>query len=141
MRANGSAGVCVNLGGDLRVVGRPPSGERWSISIDDPFEDSRELLRVGICSGAVATSSRLRRVWGHGDERLHHVIDPRTGRPADIRTAAVTAVARSAWWAEVAATSSLLAPDPLGAANAASVVAIDEDGHIRATPDLEEALT
>ena len=140
LRARGRTGACVNLGGDLRVSGRPPNGERWSVSVEDPLDASRELMRVGLDDAAVATSSRLRRVWQRGEERFHHVIDPRTGRPAGIHTAAVTVIARSGWWAEVTATSCLLADDPVGAGGSASVVALDEHGGVRATPDLEEVL-
>jgi thiamine biosynthesis lipoprotein len=125
----------------LRVAGHAPEGGRWSISIHDPFDDSRELMRVGLTEGAVATSSRVHRTWQRDGQPVHHVIDPRTGSPADIRTAAVTAIARTAWWAEVSATSSLLASDPLNLAGSVSVVAVDEDGSVRATWDLEEVLS
>lgn len=140
LRARGAAGACVSLGGDVQVSGRAPNGDRWSISIMDPFDESHELARVALSEGAVATSSRLRRVWTRGDERLHHVIDPRTGQPANVRTAAVTAIARSGWWAEVTATSCLLAADPVRAAGSISVLAVGEDRTMYATPDLEEAL-
>jgi len=136
----GAAGACVNLGGDLRVSGVPPDGERWNVSIEDPFDPDRELARVALTEGAVATSSRVRRTWQQAHERLHHVVDPRTGRPVRGRCAAVTTVARKAWWAEVAATSALLAVDPLRAPGVTSVLAVDEDGTVRCTPDLEEAL-
>lgn len=141
LRARGRAGACVSLGGDVRVSGRAPDRDEWSISIEDPFDESHELARVALTDAAVATSSRLRRVWSQGDERIHHVIDPRTGRPADVPTAAVTVIARSGWWAEVTATNCLLADDPLHSAGAASVVAIDEDHALHATPDLEEVLS
>ena len=141
LRARGSVGVCVNLGGDLRVAGHAPEADHWSITIHDPFDDARELMRIGITEGAVATSSRVRRTWRRDGQHVHHVIDPRTGSPAEIHTAAVTAIARSAWWAEVSATSSLLALDPLSAADSASVVAVDEDGSVRATQDLKEVLS
>ena len=123
------------------VCGTPPAGDQWTVSIEDPFDPERELVRIGIADGAVATSSRVRRTWQRAGERLHHVIDPRTGRPASSRWAAVTTVARSAWWAEVTATSALLADDPRRAPGVTSVLAVDENGDVCGTPDLEEVVT
>jgi len=138
--AAGVAGACVNLGGDLRCDGRAPDGGRWSISIDHPIITERELVRIGLHGGGVATSSRLRRVWQRGADRVHHVVDPRTGRPFAGPTAGVTVIAPTAWQAEVWATRALLADDPLEGAVEHSVIAIDEAGGVRATPDLEGVL-
>ncbi|HVW31448.1 MAG TPA: FAD:protein FMN transferase, partial [Acidimicrobiia bacterium] len=33
----GATGVCVNLGGDLRVAGEPPSGDSWTVAVDHPL--------------------------------------------------------------------------------------------------------
>jgi thiamine biosynthesis lipoprotein len=137
----GAQGACVNLGGDLRVTGAPPDGDHWTVSIEDPFSPERELARLALRDAAVATSSRVRRAWHRGGDRVHHVIDPRTGRPAECPFAAVTAIARKAWWAEAAATSALLAADPLAAPGVSSALAVHPNGEVRCTPDLEEVLT
>jgi thiamine biosynthesis lipoprotein len=55
---------------------------------------------------AAATSSTLRRRWGDG---LHHVIDPRTGRPAASGLAEVSVVTRTAVDAEIVAKAALIA--------------------------------
>ena len=74
----GADGVCINIGGDLRVRGIGPSGEGWTIAIDHPHR-SEALARVGLSDGAVATSTTLRRRWLIDGEPQHHLIDPRTG--------------------------------------------------------------
>jgi thiamine biosynthesis lipoprotein ApbE len=68
------------------------------------------------------------------------VIDPRTGYPSTSSTVAVTCVAREAWWAEVTATSALLADDPLIAPGVRSVLAVAADGDVRASGALERLL-
>jgi thiamine biosynthesis lipoprotein len=141
LRTAGAEGVCVNLGGDLRVEGRAPGGSRWTVSVEDPFDGSREIARMGVVAGAVATTSRLRRTWRRGGEAVHHVVDPRTGAAAETTSVSVTVLARSAWWAEVAAKKALLAHDPIHGNGGASVIAVDEDGGVRTTPDLEGVLT
>ena len=93
--------VLVNLGGDLRSRGGGPDGAGWPVGLGDAT-----LLLEG--HGA-ATSSVLRRRWGDG---LHHLIDPRTGRPAESGLVEVSVVAATAVDAEIVAKSALIAgPD------------------------------
>lgn len=108
----GAAGALVNLGGDLRVAGTPPTGEVWGIEVAEPTVADRPLARLALTEGAVATSTTRRRRWRSGGRSRHHVIDPRTGRPAETRAVLATVVAGDAWWAEVAATR-LLTADPV----------------------------
>ncbi len=108
--AAGADGVLVNLGGDLRVQGRPPTGDVWVVEVDEPALDRAPLARLVLTEGAVATSTTERRTWSRDGERRHHVIDPRLGLPVDTPAVLVTVVAGDAWWAEVAATRLLTAP-------------------------------
>lgn len=137
-----AAGILVNLGGDLRVSGAAPDSAGWVISIDDPFDPEGELARMAIASGAVATSSRLKRRWDTADGPAHHIIDPRTGRPARTDVVAVTVLAAEAWWAEVQATSLFLSGpaglDELDDTVEALIVLADGTRH--ATPLLAEVL-
>jgi thiamine biosynthesis lipoprotein len=89
----------VDAGGDLRVVGRL-SGEPLDIAIEDPFERGREMLRVGLEDGALATSAVTARSWGPG---LHQLIDPRTSRPS------VTGVVQATVWASTCAEAEVTA--------------------------------
>lgn len=98
----GAAGVCANLGGDLRVEGKPPVGRCWRVAIEHPLW-RRPAATVGLHGGAVATSSRTRRAWGPPDDRRHHLIDPTTGLPAQTGVAAASVIAAQAWQAEVLA--------------------------------------
>jgi len=101
--AAGAAGVLVDLGGDIRVAGRPPAPSTgWTLEIEDPF-GGLSVGAVSLGEGAVATTSRLRRRWSVDGQPRHHVIDPRHGEPADGDVAAVTVVAALGWHAEVLA--------------------------------------
>lgn len=140
----GATGAMVNLGGDIRAAGTPPDGATgWSISIADPVDPDRELLRLEIPTGAVATSSRLQRHWAntHGDT-VHHILDSDTGQPIENGVAAVTVVAGEAWWAEALTKAVFTAgvADGLGQLANASGVIVDLDGNRYATADLEAAL-
>jgi thiamine biosynthesis lipoprotein len=70
----------VNLGGDLALAGRAPTGG-WRIAIgDDHLAAERDpAVVVAVTSGGLATSSTTRRRWRRGDRIVHHLVDPRTG--------------------------------------------------------------
>jgi thiamine biosynthesis lipoprotein len=138
LRSAGAEGVCVNLGGDVRVEGSAPTGEGWTVAVDYP-ERARPIARVGVARGAVATSTTLKRRWRVDGQPQHHLIDPATGRPSASDLTFVTVVAGHAWTAEVLAKAVLLhgAPTPLDllAANGATALTIDRHGRVAATPD------
>lgn len=109
LMAGGAEGVCVNLGGDLRVEGRSPTGDGWGIALDDPFGSHEPIGVVALTRGALATSSRSRRRWTVGGRPQHHLIDPRTGSPSDTAVVSATVIAGDAATAEVLAKAVFLA--------------------------------
>ena len=110
LMAEGADGVCVNVGGDLRVRGIGPDGGDWVVGIDDPRDPvAPPLARLHLSDGAVATSSRLRRRWTRADgTEAHHLIDPRTGEPARTDVLTATVVAAEGWQAEALAKTAFL---------------------------------
>lgn len=134
--------VIVNVGGDLRLRGERAPGDPWAVGIRDPQYDhlpepSPNIAVISFHQGGLATSGATGRWWYHGDRREHHLLDPRTGRPAHLwmqpddaansgadagrLIATATALARTAARAEVAAKVALLRgyPDALSAVEAA----------------------
>jgi FAD:protein FMN transferase len=134
--------VLIDIGGDLRARGGLREGEPWAIGIGDPREapdapaaeadPSAAVLTLG--RGGLATSGATTRWWYQAGERRHHLIDPRTGRPARLwidaaddhaaagaLIATATALAPTAARAEVAAKVALLRgyPDALDLVDAA----------------------
>lgn len=87
-------GVLVSLGGDIAVAGPAPDGG-WQVLVTDDHDAPLDApgQTVGITTGGLATSSTTVRRWQRGGALLHHIVDPRTGMPADTpwRTASVTA--------------------------------------------------
>jgi thiamine biosynthesis lipoprotein len=119
--AGESAGVLVSLGGDVATAGRAPEGG-WRILM---AEDSRVDLDgpgevVAIERGALATSSTTVRRWSSDDGvSLHHIVDPRTGLPAETPWRTASVVAETCEAANAASTAAIvlgpLAPDWLAA--------------------------
>ncbi|MGW5195535.1 FAD:protein FMN transferase [Kribbella sp. NPDC004138] len=81
--------VLVEIGGDLRAAGAP--AKPWVVTVAERAGDQGVL--VTLAHGGLTTSTRTVRRWQTPTGYGHHVIDPRTGRPADglYRTASVWA--------------------------------------------------
>jgi thiamine biosynthesis lipoprotein len=105
-----TVGSClVNAGGDLYASGGP-----WPVGVETPDG----MITLLVADAGLATSGRDRRRWRRGSEERHHLIDPRTGLPAESDLLRVTAVGRRAVDAEVAAKALFLAGESAAAAEA-----------------------
>jgi thiamine biosynthesis lipoprotein len=97
----------VSAGGDIRAWGDQPGaqpGQGWLVALDQPAQPGEDLAWLRVRDGAVATSSITARRWAGG----HHLIDPRTARPADTDLLSVTVLAPTVVQAEVAAKVALI---------------------------------
>jgi thiamine biosynthesis lipoprotein len=103
----GPGGVLVSLGGDLAVGGEPPEGG-WPVRVADGAQAGAGQV-VRLTHGGIATSSVTCRRWHRADRTLHHIIDPRTGWPAEgpWRTASVAGATGAE--ANAAATAAIVA--------------------------------
>jgi thiamine biosynthesis lipoprotein len=68
-------------GGDLRVRGAKPDGP-WTIGIAHPRRTGGLIGRVRVDRGSIVTSGDYQRFFEVDGVRYHHILDPRTGRPA-----------------------------------------------------------
>lgn len=135
----GAAGCCVNIGGDVRVTGRPPTASGWLVELRCP--GALTALTVALADGAVCTSTRLRRTWRCGTTTAHHLIDPGTGRPCRSGVATVSVVSRSAAQAEVLTKAAFVAGWPQAAelltAHQVTGIVVTDDGCLHRLPGLE----
>lgn len=99
-------GVLVALGGDIATAGPAPAGG-WQVLVQDTDRDPAAHVTLP-AGGAVATSSTVRRIWHRGGEVLHHIVDPRTGRPAEPVWRSVTVAAPTCVAANAAATATIV---------------------------------
>ena len=98
--------IFVNAGGDIRCMGNDSNGAGWAMDIEGPSGSSAWQGRL---SGAIATSTTLKRRWiTAAGEPAHHLIDPGTGMPSDSPLVQVSARAQACWLAEVWAKAILI---------------------------------
>jgi FAD:protein FMN transferase len=103
------AGVLVNLGGDLAVAG-PPTPEGWPILVTDDHLSSpgADGQTVAVRSGGLATSSTTVRRWRAGGAQHHHILDPRSGLPAEEVWRTVSVAAATCVDANTASTAAVV---------------------------------
>ncbi len=92
--------AAIDAGGDAVLRGAGPDGAGWLVDVEDPCDASRVLLTLRVRDRAVATSAPNRRRWLAGTRAMHHLIDPRTGLPANCDLAQATVIASCAAEAE-----------------------------------------
>ncbi|MDH5470086.1 MAG: FAD:protein FMN transferase, partial [Gammaproteobacteria bacterium] len=144
LRKRGIENAIVNTGGDLRAIGARNT-RRWRIGIRHPRKD--DILASINTDGddSVFTSGDYERLFNVDDVRYHHILDPRTGQPAN-GTAAVTVVHDNATEADAAATALFVAgPDEWQAIakrmGIDRVMLVDREGMIIMTPAMWEIIT
>jgi len=86
LRRAGFDHVLVDLG-EARALGQRPDGGPWRAALADPLRPARTLvdLPLGEADGvfpALATSAGYGTRFG-ADPRIHHLLDPHTGRSAN----------------------------------------------------------
>jgi FAD:protein FMN transferase len=107
----GASGAVVNVGGDVRVLGRPGEATAWCVGIEDPRHAPEHLTVILLEDGGIATSGITVRHWTTRDgEHAHHIIDPVTGRPAAEASLSATVLAADTATAEAFATAAMLLP-------------------------------
>lgn len=98
----------VDASGDIALKGARRDGQAWPIGVSDPLQADQQLELIMIDQGGVATSGRDYRRWKKAGKWQHHLIDPRTGLPADTDVISASVVAPTADQAEVAAKVALI---------------------------------
>jgi len=90
LRTLGATEHYAAVGGDIRTGG----AHRWRAGLEHPADDrAAPIAVVGLAGHAVSTSGDARNFFLHEGRRYGHLIDPRTGAPADGALAAVSVVA------------------------------------------------
>jgi thiamine biosynthesis lipoprotein len=97
LRAKGHTNFLVEVGGEIVAAGFNPAGQLWRVGIESPDPqapwETKIFRTVELSAGALATSGGYRNFKQRPDgTRYSHLIDPRTGNPAESDVASVTVI-------------------------------------------------
>ncbi len=93
LKEQGVTSACINMGGNVVLIGAKPNGSLWTVGVRDPNgtpEQSEEVLTLS--DAAVVTSGIYERGFDLDGVRYHHILDPKTGMPVQNGLASVTIV-------------------------------------------------
>lgn len=92
----GITSACANLGGNVVAVGNRPDGSQWSVGIQNPRGDNGEYIGyVKVSDCAVVTSGDYQRYFIKNGKRYCHILNAKTGKPANTGLMSVTIVCKS----------------------------------------------
>ena len=102
---NGVTSGIISLGGNVQTLGHKPDGSLWRVGIQDPDDTSSILATLEVADKAVITSGGYQRFFEENGVTYHHIIDPRSGYPADSGLTSVTIVSDDGTLADGLSTS------------------------------------
>jgi thiamine biosynthesis lipoprotein len=132
----------INLGGNVVTIGSKPDGSPWRVGVRHPRREDAVLGLVSVTDKAVVTSGDYQRFFVDRDgRRHHHILDPRTGYPADAGLSSVTIVAASSTVADVLSTAVFVAGLEIGSSIIGScpgveAILVDTRSRVFLTPGL-----
>ncbi len=116
-RLKAAGPALVNAGGDIAISGPKQNGEKWPIGVDDPFDSHADFVETFYLErGGIATSGKDYRRWVRNGIQKHHIIDPRTGLPAETDILTATVIAPTAMEAEALAKAIMISGSRAGLA-------------------------
>lgn len=94
-----------NLGGNVVTLGAKPDGSPWYVGIQHPRQENGLIGAVAVVDQTVVTSGDYQRCFiDKQGKRHHHILDPKTGYPAESGLVSVTIVTESALAADALST-------------------------------------
>lgn len=141
----GQGPFLINAGGDLYAGGRPDGVHGWRIEIEHPLRPQETIASLQLHDAALATSSVTKRRWRKDGDIRHHLIDPRSGRPAQTDALSVSVIAQRTVVAEVHAKAALLLGSEAGLAYLAAAPGVEgliyrSDGQVLYTTGCDQLL-
>jgi thiamine biosynthesis lipoprotein len=146
LKKNGITSGLVAVAGDIRTFGLKPDRRPWKIGIRNPRARDNEddvMATVELSGKAISTSGDYERFFMQDGKRYHHILSPKTGRPAP-ECRSVSVITRDAAFTDAFATGVFV----LGPAEGMKVLEkagfdgliVDSMGKILLTPGLREKI-
>ena len=134
LRDNGIKDAIVDCGGDIFCIGQRQPGRPWKVGVRHPRKKGGLLMEIELKDKAIDTSGDYEKFFMLNGRRYSHIIDPRTGYPADEGAISATVVSDKGSVADILATA-LCVLGPGGISTAASggsmaVVVTVKDGKL-----------
>lgn len=96
----------VNLGGNVLVIGDKVDGTPWKIGIQDPRSGRGNVAAViDVIDQTIVTSGNYERYFEEDGKIYHHILDPKTGYPAENNLLSVSIISKNSFDADALSTA------------------------------------
>ncbi|MFC3151103.1 FAD:protein FMN transferase [Litoribrevibacter euphylliae] len=135
----GVSSAYLSLGGDSYILGKKGSYP-WMLGVKHPREQNQVIARIPLEDVAVSTSGDYERFFMDDGERVHHILSPTSGLPAD-DVMSVTVIGSDAWKTDALSTSVFVMGMEKGvrlieSLDGYDVIVVDKSGRIFASKGL-----
>lgn len=146
-KENGITSGLVNLGGNVQALGTKTDGSNWRVAVQSPDDTEDYLGVLSIRDKAVITSGGYERYFEQDGVTYHHIIDPKTGYPAENGLVSITIVSSDGTLADGLSTSLFIMGEEKAAefwkahSNEFEAIFATDDGTIYVTEGLKDSFT
>ena len=150
LEENQVEGACVAVGGSVLCYGAKPDGSGFRIGIRDPRGTENDMMgTIEVRSDKhpvyISTSGDYEKYFIQDGKRYHHILNPKTGYPADTGTISATVICESGALSDALSTMCILLPVDqalkLVKSFDADAILIDEDKNIHMTEQAGKQFT
>jgi len=143
LKEEGVNSALIDLGGNIYAVGEKPDGSSWRIGIKNPDEEGNDYLGiVSVKDKSVVTSGGYERYFKLNGKVYHHIINPKTGYPANNGIRSVSIISDSSTDGDALATAVYImglerAKDLIKNFTDVGFIILTDDNHIYISKNLE----
>ena len=141
-------GAAVSLGGNVYVCGQKPDGTNWSVAVQDPKKTDAYAMTLDLTDVFAVTSGGYQRYFTDADGTVYqHILDPRTGYPAQTDLLSVTVIGQNGTMADAYSTALYVMGEQAAcdfwrqSGGAFDLVLITADGRVLYTPGLADHIS
>ena len=146
-REYGITSGMVSLGGNVQTLGTKPDGKDWKIGIQNPDGQQGSLLAaLPVENKAVITSGGYERYFEEDGNTYIHILNPKTGYPADSGLVSVSIISENGMLADALSTSLYLMGEKKAAeywrahSDVFDMILEDEDGILYVTEGISQEI-
>ena len=143
LREHGIEHALLDLGRNITVIGTKPDGKPWRIAVQDPADPNGAVGILSLQDCSAVTSGGYQRYFEQDGVVYHHIIDPRTGYPANSGLLSATVVCANSALADLLSTAVFVlgeqtALDLWRSEGRFELVLVTEDGRVVVTAGLSD---
>ena len=133
----------ISVGGSILLWGSRPGGGDWKVGVRDPRGEAADQLGTfTLAEGFVSTSGDYERTLTVDGKTYHHILNPKTGYPANAGLISVTVTAPSGLLSDALSTACFILGYekslPLLDAFGAEAIFVTGEKQVRTTPGLKQ---